>query len=46
MKFRILFAAAMMVASSGAVVTGLVGTTGIASAHPSNGWPMSYVQRW
>jgi hypothetical protein len=42
MKFRILFAAAMMVASSGAVVTGLVGTTGIASAHPSNGWPMSY----
>jgi len=42
MKFRILFAAAMMVASSGAVVTGLVGTTGIASAHPYNGWPMSY----
>ena len=42
MKFRILFAAAMMVASSGAVVTGLVGTTGIASAHPSNGWPMPY----
>ena len=42
MKFRILFAAAMMVASSGAVVTGLVGTTGIASAHPSSGWPMSY----
>jgi len=31
-----------MVASSGAVVTGLVGTTGIASAHPSNGWPTSY----
>ncbi len=42
MKFRILFAAAMMVASSGAVVTGLVGTTGIASAHPTNGWQMSY----
>ena len=42
MKFRILFAAAMMVASSGAVVTGLVGTTGIASAHPSIGWPTSY----
>ena len=42
MKFRILFAAAMMVASSGAVITGLVGTTGIASAHQSNGWPTSY----
>ena len=42
MKFRILFGAAMMVASSGAVVTGLVGTTSIASAHPSSGWPMAY----
>ena len=42
MKFRILFAAAMMVASSGAVVTGLVGTTGIASAHPWSGWQTPY----
>ncbi len=42
MKFRILFGAAVMVASSGAVATGLVGTTGIASAHPSNGWPVAY----
>jgi len=42
MKFRILFAAMMMVASSGAVMIGLVGTTGVASAHPSNGWPTSY----
>lgn len=42
MKFRILFAAAMMVASSGAVVTGLVGTSGVTSAHPSYGWPTSY----
>jgi hypothetical protein len=42
MKFRILFATAVMVASSGAVVTGLVGTTGIASAHPFNGWSTPY----
>jgi hypothetical protein len=42
MKLRISFAVAMMVASSGVVVTGLVGTTGIASAHPSNGWPAPY----
>ena len=38
MKSRILFGAAVMVASS----TGLVGTTGIASAHPSNPRPMAY----
>ena len=42
MRFRILFGAAMMVASSGAMATGLVGTTGIASAHPSSGRPMAY----
>ena len=38
MKFRILFGAAVMVALS----TGLVGTTGIASAQPSNPRPMAY----
>ena len=37
MKFRILFGAAVLVASSGALATGLVGTTSIASAHPSHG---------
>ena len=42
MRFRILFGAAMMVASSGAVATGLVGTTSIASAHPSARRPMAY----
>ena len=42
MKFRILFGAAMMVASSVAVATGLVGTTSIASAHPSSTRPMAY----
>ena len=42
MKFRILFGAAMLVASSGALATGLVGTTSIASAHPSPGRPMAY----
>ncbi len=42
MKFRILFGAAMMVASSVAMATGLVGTTGIASAHPSSTRPMAY----
>jgi hypothetical protein len=41
MKFRILFGAAMMVASV-AVATGLVGPTAIASAHPSNAWPRAY----
>jgi hypothetical protein len=35
MKVRLLFGAAMVVASSGAVATGLVGATGIASAAPS-----------
>jgi hypothetical protein len=35
MKFRILFGSAVMVASSGAVATGLVGPTTIASADPS-----------
>jgi hypothetical protein len=35
MKVRILFGAAMMVASSGALATGLVGATGIASASQS-----------
>jgi hypothetical protein len=39
MKFRILFGAAALVASSGAVATGLIGITGIASAAPS---PMAY----
>src|SRR5690349_15887919 len=34
MKFRILFGAAVMVASSAAVTTGLVGATSIASAAP------------
>ena len=38
MKFRILFGAAMMVASS----TGLVGTAGIASAHTLISRPMAY----
>ncbi len=42
MRFRSLFGAAMVVASSGAVATGLVGTTGIASAHPSRPAPMAY----
>jgi hypothetical protein len=42
MRFRILFGAAMMVASSGAVATGLVGTTSIASAHPASTRPMAY----
>jgi hypothetical protein len=42
MKFRSLFGAAMIVASSGAMATGLVGTTGIASAHPSGTRPMAY----
>jgi hypothetical protein len=35
MKSRILFGAALMVASSGVVATGVVGTTSIASADPS-----------
>ncbi len=35
MRFRFLFGAAMLVASSGAVATGLVGITGVASARPS-----------
>src|ERR1019366_278214 len=38
MKSRILFCAAMMVALS----TGLVGTAGIASAHPLSARPMAY----
>jgi hypothetical protein len=42
MKFRSLFGAAVVVASFGAVATGLVGTTGIASAHPSGTRPMPY----
>ena len=42
MKFRILFGAAVLVASSGALATGLVGTTSIASAHPSHGPPRAY----
>ena len=42
MKFRILFGAGVLVASSGAVATGLVGTTSIASAHPSHGPPRAY----
>ena len=42
MKFRIPFAAAIMVASFGAVATGLVGTTSIASAHPVSTWPVPY----
>ena len=41
MRFRILFGAAMLVASCGAVAAGLVGITGIASAHPSR-WPRAY----
>src|SRR3984957_21250282 len=36
MRFRILFGAAMMVVPSGAVATGLIGTTSIAIAAPSN----------
>src|ERR1700739_4824926 len=42
MKFRSLFGAAVVVASFGTVATGLVGTTGVASAHPSSRWPMAY----
>src|SRR5271165_2266631 len=41
MKFRFLFGAAMLVASSAAVATGLVGITGIASAHRFRP-PMAY----
>jgi len=41
MKFRFLFGAAMLVASSAAVATGLVAITGIASAHPYHG-PRAY----
>ncbi len=42
MKFRILSGAAMMVASSVVLATGLVGTTSIASAHPTNPFPKAY----
>jgi hypothetical protein len=42
MKFRSLFGAAVVVASFGTVATGLVGATGIASAHPSRPAPMAY----
>jgi hypothetical protein len=42
MKFRILSGAAMMVASSVVVATGLVGTTSIASANPSSTRPRAY----
>ena len=42
MKSRILFGAATLLASSGALATGLVGTTSIASAHPSSARPMAY----
>ncbi len=45
MRFRILFGAAMLVASCGAVAAGLVGITGIASAHPSR-WPSGHPSRW
>jgi hypothetical protein len=41
MKLRILFGAAVL-ASSGATAIGLVGTTGIASAHPSTPAPRAY----
>lgn len=41
MKLRTLFGAAVL-ASSGAVAIGLVGTTGVASAHPSNPAPKAY----
>jgi hypothetical protein len=41
MKFRLLSGAAMLVASCGAVATGLVGITGIASANPAPA-PMAY----
>jgi hypothetical protein len=41
MKLRVLFGAAVL-ASSGAFAIGLVGTTGIASAHPSRPAPIAY----
>jgi hypothetical protein len=41
MKLRVLLGAAVL-ASSGAFATGLVGTTGIASAHPSRPAPRAY----
>jgi hypothetical protein len=41
MKLRVLFGAAVL-ASSGAFAIGLVGTTGIASAHPSRPAPRAY----
>ncbi len=46
MKFRILFGAAMMVALSAAVATGLVGATSIASADPSSTAAAYTCTRW
>ncbi len=47
MKFRILSGAAMMVASSVVLATGLVGTTSIASANPvQHAAEGVHVHRW